>query len=58
MAQVHAALAYSWAHQVEIQKDIENEEKLVAYLKAKVEPSRLQERLAGQDATDDRQSPR
>jgi uncharacterized protein (DUF433 family) len=35
MAQVHAALAYYWSHQDEIQRDIENEEKLVAELKAK-----------------------
>jgi uncharacterized protein (DUF433 family) len=32
-AQVHAALAYYWCHQDEIQKDIENEDKLIAELK-------------------------
>src|SRR4029077_158790 len=35
MAQVHAALAYYWSHQGEIHQDIENEDKLVAELKAK-----------------------
>jgi uncharacterized protein (DUF433 family) len=49
MAQVHAALAYYWSHQDEIQQDIENEEKLVAELKAKAEPSRIQERLEASD---------
>jgi len=53
MAQVHAALAYYWSHQGEIHQDIENEEKLVAELRAKAEPSKLQERLAEQDAADD-----
>jgi uncharacterized protein (DUF433 family) len=52
-AQVHAALAYYWSDQDEIHQDIENEEKLVAGLKAKAGPSRLQERLAEQDAKDD-----
>src|SRR5438093_9302842 len=42
MAQVHAALAYYWSHVDEIRQDIENEEKLVAELKAKAGPSRLQ----------------
>jgi uncharacterized protein (DUF433 family) len=53
MAQVHAALAYYWSHQDEIHQDIENEKQLVAELKAKAGPSRIQERLAGQDAKDD-----
>jgi uncharacterized protein (DUF433 family) len=53
MAQVHAALAYYWCHRDEIHQDIENEEKLVAELKAKAGPSRIQERLAEEDATDD-----
>src|SRR4051794_17512634 len=52
MAQVHAALAYYWSHQDEIHQDIANEEKLVAELRAKAGPSKLQERLAEQDATD------
>src|SRR5271167_5144317 len=46
MAQVHAALAYYWSHCDEIHQDIENEEKLVAEMKAKVGPSKIQERLA------------
>jgi uncharacterized protein (DUF433 family) len=53
MAQVHAALAYYWSHQEEIHQDIENEEKLVAELKSRAGPSKLQERLAEQDAADD-----
>jgi uncharacterized protein (DUF433 family) len=57
MAQVHAALAYYWSHQDEIHQDIENEEKLVAELKAKAGPSKIQERLAQQDATDDPLAP-
>ena len=52
MAQVHAALAFYWSHRDEIHQDIENEEKLVAELKAKAGPSKLQERLAEQDAAD------
>jgi uncharacterized protein (DUF433 family) len=52
-AQVHAALAYYWSHRDEIHQDIANEEKLVAKLKAKTGPSKLQERLAAQDAPDD-----
>jgi uncharacterized protein (DUF433 family) len=52
MAQVHAALAYYWSHQAEIHQDIEDEEKLVAELKATAGPSKLQERLADQDAAD------
>jgi len=52
MAQVHAALAYYWSHQGEIQQDIENEEKLVAELKSKAGPSKIQKRLAEEDAAD------
>jgi uncharacterized protein (DUF433 family) len=58
MAQVHAALAYYWSHPDEIHQDIENEEKLVAELKAKAGPSRIQERLAELDGTDDSLPPR
>src|ERR1700745_2526340 len=58
MAQVHAALAYYWSHQDEIQKDIEEEEKLVAELKAKAGPSKIQERLAELNAQDDPLPPR
>ena len=53
MAQVHAALAYYWSHRDEIHRDIENEEKLVAELRANAGPSRIQERLAEQEAADD-----
>jgi uncharacterized protein (DUF433 family) len=52
-AQVHAALAYYWSHQDEIHQDMENEEKLVAELRANAGPSRIQERLAEQNAKDD-----
>jgi hypothetical protein len=52
-AQVHAALAYYWSHQDEIHQDIASEEKLVAELKAKAGPSKLQERLAEGNAADD-----
>ena len=58
MAQVHAALAYYWSHQGEIHQDIENEEKLVADLQAAAGPSKLRERLAELNATDDPLSPR
>jgi uncharacterized protein (DUF433 family) len=53
MAQIHAALAYYWSHCDEIQQDIENEEKPVADLRAKAEPSKIQKRLAERDATGD-----
>ena len=52
-AQVHAALAYYWSHRDEIHQDIENEEKLVAELKAKSGPSKLQERLTDEIGKDD-----
>jgi hypothetical protein len=58
MPQVHLALAYYWSHQDEIHRDIENEEKLVAELKAKAGPSKLKERLAERNATDDPIPPR
>jgi uncharacterized protein (DUF433 family) len=58
MAQVHAALAYYWSHQEEIHQDIENEVKLVAGLKAKAGPSKIGERVADQDATDNPLPPR
>jgi len=53
MAQVHAALAYYWSHRDEIHQDIDNEQKLVAELKATAEPSKIQERMAEQGAADD-----
>jgi uncharacterized protein (DUF433 family) len=52
-AAVHAALAYYWSHPDEIQRDIEAEEKLVAELKAKAGPSKLQDKLAELGAKDD-----
>jgi uncharacterized protein (DUF433 family) len=58
MAQVHAALAYYWSNQEEIHQDIENEEKLIAALKAKAAPSKIPERVADQDATDNPLPPR
>ena len=58
MAQVHAALAYYWSHVDEIRQDMDNEDKLVAELKATAGPSRLQERLAEQDAAHDPLPPR
>jgi uncharacterized protein (DUF433 family) len=53
MAQVHAALAYFWSHPDEIHKDIEEEDKLVAEMRAKAGPSKIQERLADLNAQDD-----
>jgi uncharacterized protein (DUF433 family) len=58
MAQVHAALTYYWTHPEEIQRDIENEDRLVAELKAKAGPSKIGERLAKSNAADDPLSPR
>ncbi len=58
MAQVHAALAYYWSHQSEIHQDIENEEKLVAEMKAQAGPSRIPQNSAAQDGTDNPLSPR
>jgi uncharacterized protein (DUF433 family) len=57
MAQVHAALAYYWSHQEEIQNDIAEGEKLVAELKAKAGPSKIQQKLAELYAKDDPVSP-
>jgi uncharacterized protein (DUF433 family) len=56
-AQVHAALAYYWSHQDEIRKDIEEEDRFVAELKAKAGPSKLQAKLAELDVQDDSLSP-
>lgn len=57
MAQVHAALAYYWSHVDEIQRDMDDEDRLVAELKANGAPSKLQERLREVNATDDPLSP-
>jgi uncharacterized protein (DUF433 family) len=53
MAQVHAALAYYWSHQEEIQRDIVEGEKWVIELKAKGSASKLQEKLAEIHGKDD-----
>jgi uncharacterized protein (DUF433 family) len=45
-AQVHAALAYYWSHEAEIQHDIAEDERFVAEMKAKAGPSKLTERVA------------
>jgi uncharacterized protein (DUF433 family) len=45
-AQVYAALAYYWSHPDEIAAEIEDEDRLVAEMKAKAGPSKLQARLA------------
>jgi uncharacterized protein (DUF433 family) len=52
-AQVYAALAYYWSHPDEIAAEIEDEDRLVADLKAKAGPSKLQARLADRNAQDD-----
>jgi uncharacterized protein (DUF433 family) len=56
-AQVYAALAYYWSHEEEIQNDIAEGEKFVAELKAKMGPSKLQEKLAQIYGKDDPLSP-
>jgi uncharacterized protein (DUF433 family) len=56
-AQVHAALAYYWSHRDETHRDIDEEDRFVAELKAKAGPSKLQSRLATLDAQDDSLSP-
>ena len=58
MAQVHAALSYYWSHPEEIRQELAEEEKLVAELKAKSPPSKLQDKLTRPDATDDSLPPR
>jgi uncharacterized protein (DUF433 family) len=58
MAQVYAALAYYCSHPDEIHRDIDNEAKLVAELKAQAGPSRIQEKLARRAAADDLVPPR
>lgn len=59
-AAVHAALAYYWSHQDEIQRAFEAEDRLVAELKAVAGPSLLSQKLAAKDqanGTDDSISP-
>jgi uncharacterized protein (DUF433 family) len=57
MAQVHAALAYYWSHQDEIQRDIAEGEKLFAELRAKAGPSKLQGQFADAHGKDDPLAP-
>ncbi len=57
MAQVHAALAYYWSHQDEIERDIAEWERLVADLKAKAGPSKIAE-MAAPHGEDDPLPPR
>lgn len=56
-AQVHAALAYYWSHQEEIHAAMEAEDRLVAEMKAKAGPSKLQAKLAELNAQDNSHSP-
>jgi uncharacterized protein (DUF433 family) len=49
LADVHAALAYYWDNREEIDKQMKEAESLVASMKQKY-PSKLKEKLAGQDA--------
>jgi uncharacterized protein (DUF433 family) len=55
---VYAALAYYHGHRAEIDADIEADERLVADLRAKAGPSKLQEKLAELHGKDDPLSPR
>lgn len=57
-AQVYAALAYYWSHPDEIAAEIAAEDRLVADLKSKSGPSKLQARLADRNAQDDPLPPR
>jgi uncharacterized protein (DUF433 family) len=50
---VFAALAYYHGHRVEIDADIEADERFVAEMKAKASPSRLQAKLAALHGKDD-----
>src|SRR5436190_24158208 len=50
---VFAALAYYHSHRVEIDADIEADERLVAEMKAKAGSSKLQEKLAALHGKDD-----
>lgn len=50
---VFAALSYYHSHRVEIDADIEADERFVAEMKAKAGPSKLQQKLAGLHGKDD-----
>ena len=49
-AQVYAALAYYWSRPDEIAAEVEDEDRLVAELKAKAGPSKLQAQPAAKGA--------
>ena len=49
-AQVHAALAYFWAHEAEVRADIAAEDELVTRLRAAAGPSKYEAALAETDA--------
>lgn len=53
LAAVFAALAYYHSHRIEIDADIAADEQLVAQMKAKAGPSKLQEKLAALHGKDD-----
>jgi hypothetical protein len=50
---VFAALAYYHSHRAEIEADIEDDARLVAEMKARAGPSKLQEKLAALPTRDD-----
>jgi uncharacterized protein (DUF433 family) len=52
MGDVYAALTYYWDHREEIQRQIAEETAFVERMKSKY-PSRLKEKLAGKDGTND-----
>ena len=47
LAQIHAALAYYFDHQAEIQREIHEDEAFVAAMKAKTGPGPLAKKLKG-----------
>lgn len=53
LAQVHAALAYYFDHQDEVQQEIREDEVFVESLKAKMGPGPLPEKLQGMEAAGD-----
>jgi uncharacterized protein (DUF433 family) len=53
LAAVYAALSYYHGHRVEIDADIEADERFVAELQAKAGPSKLQQKLAEHHAARD-----
>jgi uncharacterized protein (DUF433 family) len=53
LAAVYAALAYYHSHRAEIDADVEADDRFVAEMKAKADPSRLREKLAALHGKDD-----